>query len=196
MNKKSIIKLIILIIISILLTGTCVIFIIAGNKIHNDDYIVFSVIALMFILPFLIWEIIKILKPKKTPNNINEDILKQQIVDVAFNTFLREGQDYTIKASTEGAILVKKIARWAYFDASTNDIQACFSIETDKGIYCFQQKGNELSLIPTDISSSIYPELLPSTPKQVSIIPIMARPPSENRTTSVKCTRRYILTSE
>ena len=64
-------------------------------------------------------------------------------------------------ARVNGAVLVKKIARWAYCDVAGENVQACFSIETDKGVYCFQAKGQELMQIDSNVCTSFYPNLKP-----------------------------------
>ena len=87
--------------------------------------------------------------------------IKENLVNIAFNSFLKENEHYTVAGRVNGAILVKKIARWAYCDVRGEDVQACFSIETDKGVYCFQVKGQELMLINTDVCTSLYPNLKP-----------------------------------
>ncbi len=96
----------------------------------------------------------------KKKNKENEAI-KQNLVDVAFDNFLKEGEDYTVAARTEDAILVKKIARWAYFVVEGKNVQACFSIETDKGLFCFQVKGDNIIYVETDVCTAVYPNLKP-----------------------------------
>lgn len=95
-------------------------------------------------------------RKKQEQNN-----LKEQLVDFAFNKLLKEGEDYTVAARANGMILVKKIARWAYCDVSGQDIQALFSIETDKGLFCFQVKGKEVMRIITEVCTPFYPMLKP-----------------------------------
>ena len=97
-------------------------------------------------------------KKKKKDDNT---AIKERLVNFAFDTFLKENEHYTVAGRVNGAILVKKIARWAYCDVAGENIQACFSIETDKGVYCFQAKGKELMQIDSDVCTSFYPNLKP-----------------------------------
>lgn len=97
---------------------------------------------------------------KKKKKQEDEDI-KAELVNFAFDHFLQEGEDYTVAARVEGAVLVKKIARWAYFEANGENIQACFSIETDKGLHCFQAQGTKLMRIDPEVCTSVYPGLKP-----------------------------------
>lgn len=158
MEKKSRNKLIALIIFAILTTAFCVIFIIGGTKVNNDNYVVFGVIGLMIFLTYSIWEIISTIRKQK-PNDI--EILKTNLANYAFDRLLKEGEHYIVRERVENNVLVKKIVRWAYCDKNGKDINAVFSIETDKGLYCFQVKGNSVYMIETDVCTSIYPSLLP-----------------------------------
>ena len=87
--------------------------------------------------------------------------LKEQVAGTAFDKLLEEGKDYTVFDRKNGAILVKKIVRWQYFKKSGETIDAMFSIETDKGVFCFQMKKNDIYLVPTDLVEPIYPDLFP-----------------------------------
>ena len=100
---------------------------------------------------------------KKTKQNkcSKDDLIKEKLVNTAFDEMLKEGEHYTVKARVENNILVKKIVRWAYFDSSAQGVNALFSIETDKGVYCFQVKEKSIYLVPTDLCTSMYPTLLP-----------------------------------
>lgn len=98
-------------------------------------------------------------KKKETPD-IN--LIKENLVNFVFDNFLKENEHYTVAANVGGAKLVKKVARWVYCDILKKDnIQALFSIETDKGVFCFQVQGEKISQIDSDICTSIYPQLLP-----------------------------------
>ena len=103
-----------------------------------------------------------VFKNKKTKSEVLKDeLIKESIANMAFDKILKEGEHYTVKARVENNILVKKIVRWAYFDKSGQEINALFSIETDKDVYCFQVKGESIYLVPTDLCTSMYPSLLP-----------------------------------
>ncbi|MCM1404686.1 MAG: hypothetical protein NC133_04295 [Prevotella sp.] len=98
-------------------------------------------------------------KKKETPD-IN--LIKENLVNYVFDHCLKENEDYTVVAGVGGAKLVKKVARWAYCDILKKDnIQALFSIETDKGVFCFQLQDEKLNLVPNGISELLHPELLP-----------------------------------
>ena len=88
-----------------------------------------------------------------------EERFRNRIVDYAFDTFLKEGEDYTVEAKVDGAVLVKKIGRFAELDITKP--YAMFSIETDKGLYCFQLVGESMSMVQTDVMLSVYPQLAP-----------------------------------
>ncbi len=107
-------------------------------------------------------------KGKQVNNHLSQELTelenqaKELLVNKAFDTFLKEGKDYTFAAKVEGAVLVKKIARWAYFDNSQKEIKALFSIETDKGVYCFQLNGTDLIMVESGVVLSMYPQLAPT----------------------------------
>ena len=96
---------------------------------------------------------------KKQPTDIEQ--VKNNVANFAFEKFLTPDTDYTVMADINGVKLVKKIVRWAYFDLVKGGIQSVFSIETDKGIFCFQVQGEKFTQIKTDICTQIYPQLLP-----------------------------------
>ena len=90
-----------------------------------------------------------------------QNIAQEKLADYAFNSLLKEGEHYTVAARINGATLVKKTVRWAYFSAVGENIQACFSIETDKGLFCFQAREQELKLVNTEACTAFYPQLKP-----------------------------------
>ena len=105
----------------------------------------------------------------RTTENPSIDKIKHTLVDFAFNNFLKRDQDYTVNAEFElpGVILVKKVARWAYCHAANlKNIHAVFSIETDKGLYCFQVNGDKFIMVDSNICTSIYPQLLPKDERE------------------------------
>ncbi|MDE6505285.1 MAG: hypothetical protein K2L42_05370 [Clostridia bacterium] len=57
--------------------------------------------------------------------------------------------------------MVKKVARLAVCNVVGDTITAQFSIETDKGVYCFRVAESKMSMVPSDLFFSIYPVLAP-----------------------------------
>ncbi|MDE7406533.1 MAG: hypothetical protein K2M89_06650 [Clostridiales bacterium] len=98
---------------------------------------------------------------RKKAKNDNTAAIKEKLVNLAFDTFLKENEHYTVAGRVDGAVLVKKIARWAYCDVTGENVNACFSIETDKGLYCFQASGQKLMQIDPGVCTSFYPDLKP-----------------------------------
>lgn len=90
---------------------------------------------------------------KKNPN---EEALKETIANQAFNKLLKRNVDYTVAAESKGAILVKRVVKWAYLDVNGKDIEAIFTITTDKGEFAFQVSNDKIHRIPTDIAKSLY----------------------------------------
>ncbi|MCQ2382570.1 MAG: DUF1963 domain-containing protein [Clostridia bacterium] len=129
-------------------------------------------IIIMRILDLTVWGWIVIdwiLYARKLPkanhefnNNLKLETIKQNLVNFAFDNFLEKGKDYTVVAEVLGAVLVRKIPRWAYcMIVGDKKVRALFSIETDKGIYCFQVDEEKFKQVDTKICTSIYPQLLP-----------------------------------
>lgn len=101
-------------------------------------------------------------KKEKAENIKMKDMInKESIVNFAFDNGLKEGLHYTVQAKVGNAKLVKKVVRWESFDTSGKFPYAMFSIETDKGLYCFQYTGGNLLMVETEIAVSIYPQLAP-----------------------------------
>ena len=99
----------------------------------------------------------------KVLNKKEEIRVKESLVNQAFDLFLKKGRDYTITSEIESAILVKKVVRWAYFESQQGNVNALFSIETDKDVFCFQIQGENLRLRYIDkVLLSLYPQLAPN----------------------------------
>lgn len=91
---------------------------------------------------------------------------KQYLVNYAFDHLLKEGEDYTVAARVEGAILVKKIPTWYYFHIDPKGtLHALFLITTDKGDFAFQAEGNQLMRIDAEMVKSMYDDNYVSKPK-------------------------------
>ena len=92
----------------------------------------------------------------------SEKQMKENLANYAFDNLMKEGEDYTVAARVEGAKLVKTIVRWANFAVRGQEIEAMFSIETDKVLACFQMTGKTLIRIQpelTDLVTEMHPEL-------------------------------------
>jgi len=90
---------------------------------------------------------------KKKSNEVES--FKIALANTAFDKLLKQGEDYTVAGEIGDAILVKKEIKWAYF-FNTGELNAMFSIKTDKGVFVFQARGEDLMRIPADIAMSIY----------------------------------------
>lgn len=146
------------------------IFIIIYSIIQKSKLVYFGIIWVVLWGGLYTYKIIAAAKKLKFSNNSaaanigntkEEEQVKENLVNYAFDKLMKEGEDYSVKAEVDGAILVKKIVRWAYFMVHGQDIQAVFSIETDKALLCFQMQGQKLMRIESDICTSIYPMLKP-----------------------------------
>lgn len=102
-----------------------------------------------------------VFKNKKQLQKEREEKAKESIVNFACDNLLTEGKDYTVEARVDGVVLVKKVARFAELNITLESPYAMFSIETDKGLYCFQLVGGNLSMIQNDVMLSVYPQLAP-----------------------------------
>ena len=97
-------------------------------------------------------------KKEKQQDNQN---LEESLANFAVDKFLKRDQDYTVVAEVEGAVLIKKEVKWAYCDIIGKDnIQALFSIRTDKGLFCFQVRGKDFLMIDPAVCTAIYPQLV------------------------------------
>ncbi|WP_413853576.1 hypothetical protein [Candidatus Ruminimicrobium bovinum] len=56
---------------------------------------------------------------------------------------------------------MSKFNRWQYFFVSNDKVNAVFSIETDKGVFCFQVNENRILFIPTNVMAELYPDIVP-----------------------------------
>lgn len=99
-------------------------------------------------------------KSKNKEESINIEDLKASLANYTFDNILKEGEHYTVKARVGNNILVKKIVRWAYCVKEGKNLNALFSIETDKGLYCFQAKDTTIYMVETNICTSMYPMLI------------------------------------
>ena len=87
--------------------------------------------------------------------------VKENLANYAFDVLMNEGRDYTVVARVAGAVLVKKIVRWASFLRTEQGIEAVFSIETDKNLACFQITGKKLRRMDSKKCTATYPALKP-----------------------------------
>ena len=164
--KKELIVTIVLGIV-MLLPG---VFFLVGGVVQKTKLVYFGIIWIVVWGGLYTYRIIAVTKKLKRLNNAfaamisdsnEEEQVKENLANYAFDHLMKEGKDYTVVARVAGAKLVKTVVRWATFMRIGQGIEAIFSIETDKVLACFQMRGTRLMRIKPEICTSIYPMLKP-----------------------------------
>ncbi|MDR2202157.1 MAG: hypothetical protein LBP26_05280 [Clostridiales bacterium] len=84
--------------------------------------------------------------------------VKEALANRAFDKLLTPGTDYTVMAQVAGAVLVKKVVKWAYcYVKGGSVINALFIITTDISTFAFQAQGEKLFRIDdAELPMSMY----------------------------------------